>query len=158
MPLFAQGLFAENLFAERLFSELDEAVPQPEPEVQTPAGRSRRRKYIVEVDGQEFVFDDPNQALALLNKAEKLASVQAERQAAQAESAALPKAIRLGKADPVTLKQPAISGSDSLSDAVTASRERIRKVYEDAALAAELRLLMALQAEQDDEEALLWLM
>jgi hypothetical protein len=129
---------------------------------QTPAGRGgtrkAKRKYLVEIDGQEFAFDDINQALNLLQKAEALARQTAETQAEQTIQVALPKAIRLGKAEQVQVKVPEIHGSDELSKHLRESRDRIRQVYRDAALAAELRILMALEAEKDDEDAILLLM
>jgi hypothetical protein len=132
--------------------------PDPPAEVgQTPAGR-RKRKYIVEIDGQEFSFDDINQALNLLQKAETLARQTAETQAEQTIQVALPKALRLGKAEQVQVKAPEIHGSSELVKHLSESRARINKVYRDAALAAELRILMALEAEKDDEDAILFLM
>lgn len=156
--LFAQGLFAEGLFANGLFACNEAPAPTPDPTpTQTPAGRSRRRrKYIVEVDGQEFHFDNAQQAFDLLDRAEKLARTQAERQAAEIEAVALPKARLLGKAAPVTIRVPELGGSYDLG--IKEAQERIRQIYEDAALAVELRILMALEAERDDEETILFLM
>lgn len=133
------------------------AGPGPAPDVaQTPAGRAKkRRKYVVEVDGQEFTVESAQQAQALLDRATSLAHKAAEATATKLVEDATPKAIRLGKVKPVTLKPPVLTGPDEFSTELTLARERIKRIYLDAAIVAELRILMAFEAERDDEEAIL---
>ncbi len=134
--------------------------PEPEPEVvATGAGRKRKHsKVLVEIDGREFWVDSLSEAIALLAKAEKLALVQAERQIEQKVQEALPKAILVGKAEPVRFKEPWFAGSPELRDELNRAQVKIRKIYKDAAIAAELRILMALEEEQSDEEVVILLM
>jgi hypothetical protein len=48
--------------------------PTPEPETgQTPAGRPKKRRYFVEVDGQLFFAEDEQHARAILDRAAELA-------------------------------------------------------------------------------------
>ena len=143
-----------------LFHISDGAVPpdpQPEPEAQqTPAGKKKpSRKYVIEIDGQEFIVDSAQQAQALLDRATALAKKAAEAATEQLVTKATPKAIRLGKVKPVTLKAPKLDGPDEFVEKLRAARTEIRRIYLDAAVIAELRILMALEAEQDDEEAIL---
>jgi hypothetical protein len=131
----------------------------PVEEGQTPAGRKKPgRKYIVEIDGREFVVDSLAEAMSLLGKAEAIALKHAEREAELKVQASLPKALRLGKADPVQISAPEMKGSPELSAELKRAQDRIRKTYRDAALAAELRILMALDQERDDEDTILLLM
>lgn len=124
---------------------------QPEEETQqTPAGRKKRR-YIVEIDGREFTLDSLQAAQDLLDRAAQLARVEADRKAEIAVSDAMPQARRIGKAETIRLELPTLKGPKELSDSLNA----IRQIYQDAAQAAELRILLELDAERDDEEALL---
>src|SRR5688572_13670465 len=132
-----------------LFHTSDGAVP-PEPpaqEGQTPAGRKKpSRKYVIEIDGQEFIVDSAQQAQALLDRATALAKRAAEASAEKIVTDATPKAIRLGKVKPVTLKAPKLDGPDEFVEKLRAARTEIRRIYLDAAVIAELRILMALEA------------
>lgn len=130
--------------------------PQPEEQAQVPAGRKRReRKYIIEIDGREFVADSAQEAINLLDKAQAIAQRIADQQVAQAVEKGLPTAIRLGAVPRVTPKPLQITGSLPIYKELQAAKERINRIYRDAAIAAELRLLMALEAERDEEEAIL---
>ncbi len=129
--------------------------PPPVQVEQTQAGRKQRRKYLVEIDGQEFLVGSVEEALSLLNKAAELAETIAKRDIEQTVQKALPKARRLGKVDPVQPKLLEITGSLPLYKELVATKNRIERIYRDAAITAELRLYMALQAEQDDEDVLL---
>ena len=125
----------------------------------TPAGRSRRRrKYVVEIDGQEFVVDDEQQAQALLDRAKDLARKAAEAQAAEVVKKVSPRALRTGKTKRITLKAPAIAGPKELDPEIAKARAEIKQIYLDAAIVAELQLLLMLQQLNDDEEAILLLM
>jgi hypothetical protein len=131
--------------------------PEPTPEQgQVPAGRSKRqRKYIVEIDGQEFVVESVSEALRLLDTAQALARKQAKERIESTVAKGLPKATRLGKVEAVQPQKITITGSLPLYKEIQAAKDRIERIYRDAALTAELRLLMALDAERDDEEAIL---
>ena len=113
-----------------------------------PAGRKR---YYVEIDGQEFPVANPTEALALLDRAKALA----QRVAPETAEKVVAKAIR--KAQAPKVKTPAIKASPEIAKDVEPAKQDIERIYRDAAMAAEIRLLMELRAEQDDEEALLLL-
>lgn len=120
--------------------------------------RKRRRRYIVEIDGKEFEFESVQQAVALLDRARETARVAAEAQAEEVLAKVTPKATRVGKAKTIVLKPPVIEGPPELSAEIKRAQEAIAQTYADAAMAAELRLLMLLKQIQDDEETLLLLM
>ncbi len=136
---------------QRIYWSQPETAPVPvERYTETPAGR-RRKRYYVEIDGQEFQVANPTEALALLDRAKALA----QRVAPQTAEQVVAKAIR--KAQAPAVKTPEIKASPELAEVVAKPRQDIERIYRDAALAAEIRLLMELRAEQDDEEALLLL-
>jgi hypothetical protein len=123
------------------------------------AGRKRRkRRYIVEVDGQEFEVENQQQAVAVLDRAREAAQQAAEAQAEEVLAKVTPRATRVGRANTIVLKPPVIDGPAELSAEMARAREAIAKTYADAALAAELRLLLLLQQMQEDEETILLLM
>jgi hypothetical protein len=103
---------------------------------------------VLEIDGQEFVTESLEEAHALLSKAKVLAQTQAQEAAEAVVEKAIAKARRIGSA---AVKPPAITAPAELQSQVDA----IRQVYRDAAMVAEMQVLMALQAEQDDEETIL---
>ena len=121
---------------------------------ETPAGRRRRRRYAIEIDGRQFVTESLAEAEALLRQAQSLAPKAAERQAERI----VKRAVRTGEARTVALPVPTISAPPELEDAARQAREQIAAAYRDAALVAEIQLLLQLQQELDDEEALLLLM
>ena len=120
--------------------------------VSTGAGRAKRRsrKYVVEIDGQEFVTESLDEARALLAKAKALATRHAEQVAAEVVEKAIAKARKVGTVD-ARVQQPVIIAPIELQ----AEAEVIRGIYRDAAINAELQAMMAIQAERDDEEVLL---
>jgi hypothetical protein len=126
---------------------------------ETPAGRGRRRRrrYIVEVDGREFATDSAAEAVALLERAAELARVAAEKAAEAQVERQLPRARITGRANPVTLTPPTVAGPPELAPELERARARIDAAYAQAALEAELALLLKLQQERDDEETLLLL-
>ena len=123
---------------------------EPEDYRETPAGR-RRKRYYVEIDGQEFQVANPTEALALLDRAKALA----QQVAPETAEKVVAKAIRKAQAPKVAA--PEIKASPEIAKAVEPAKQDIERIYRDAAMAAEIRLLMELRAEQDDEEALLLL-
>jgi len=137
--------------------------PSPAPAEPTPAGssRTRRRRYYVEIDGQTFLADTQAEALEILETARLLAERAAQSRADSLVEHAAPKAIRAGVVRKVAIKAPTVSVSDELRDAAIETQRAIERAYRDASVAAELRLLLALQAaqeaEQDEEDVLLLL-
>ena len=124
-----------------------------------PAGRkTRRRKYVVEIDGQDFEVESEQQAYALLDRAKTLAKKAAEAKASEVIEKVKPRAIRTRKAGRITLKAPDIGGPQELSAELQKAQAEIRQIYLDAAIVAELQLLLMLQQLNDDEEAILLLM
>jgi hypothetical protein len=135
------------------------AEPEPEPEepeqeVQ-PAGKPKKRRLFVEIDGQEFDVDSPDHARALLERAKEVARAHAEALAKKA----VPASRKVGR-KPVALPTPRIVSPDpELREVVREARNAINEVYRSAALDTELALLLARRlAEEDEEEALLLLM
>jgi hypothetical protein len=124
--------------------------PVAEEAGQTPAGRRTKRRYFVEIDGQQFLVDTPQQAMALLERAQRLAEQTAQDDAERIVSAALPRIRALGKVEPVRLA-PRIK-TDVRTPEVERIKVEIARIYAQAAQAAEIRLLMERQAIQDDED------
>lgn len=132
----------------------NQGAPEPEPETtQQPAGSSRRRRhYYVEIDGQIFLADSQAEALGILETAKLLAERAAQSRADSLVEHATPKAIRARVVRKVAIKAPSVSVSDELRDAALQAQQAIERAYRDASVAAELRLLLALQAAQEDEQ------
>lgn len=129
------------------------------PPTQTPAGGSRtrrgQRRYVIRVDGKIFQADSEAEAVAILQQVAALADKAALNKADEIVERALPKAISLGAVKPIAIKAPALS-VPGLSAAAEAAQQAIERAYANASAAAELRLLMAvLAAEEDEEEFLL---
>jgi hypothetical protein len=128
--------------------------PEPEAPTVTPAGRKKRR-YVVEIDGQQFQVDSPSHAVALLERAKELARVHAEELAAKA----VPTSRKVGKR-PVAIPTPRITSPDpELRHVVREARKSFNDLYRETAIEVELAYLMARKlADEDEEEALLLLM
>jgi hypothetical protein len=122
-----------------------EVEPQPEPEsTQKPAGRSKRRRYFVEIDGQEFEVSNPDEAAVLLERARTVAV----------------KAIEKARAAPIRIDQgiqrPRINTkSVELKPIVRQARKEILSLYDEAIRDIEIRALMARADEEDEEEAII---
>ena len=123
--------------------------PAP-PVVDTPsqkgAGRSkRRRRYFVEIDGQEFDVDDIEEARQLLDKAKALAS-QVVTEARNSIT------VKPG------LKVPQIrTPNKELVPAIQEARKEIRDLYAELQRDLEIRFLIA-RADEDEEEAVIRLL
>lgn len=133
-------------------------APEPEPEVvgQTPAGRKRKRRYVVEVDGQQFIAEDEGHARAILDRAAELAEKAAAEQAQEITTKRLAKSATR-KVVPVKIQVPALTTSAPID--LVPYEKRIREAYQRAAELAELQLLLARQqAIEDEDEVLLLLM
>ena len=124
----------------------------------TGAGRRRKRRYYVEVDGEDIAVESPQQALAILDRVREDARKTAEARAAEVLQKVAPKALRVGKTKKIILDAPEVSGSSEFNDAIQRANEAIRKIYAEAAMVAELQLLMLLQLQRDEEETIILLM
>ena len=132
---------------------------QEEAAVSTGAGRRRRRRrYIVEVDGKEFEVESAQQALAILDRAREDARAAAAIAATEALNKIAPKALRVGKTRKLLLKAPEIIGSVELHADIKRANDAIRQIYLQAAMDAELQLLMLLQQQREEEETIIMLM
>ncbi len=142
--VWADGLWADDFWAEGFWSTQD-AVPEPEPTGPTPAGRSRRKRYFVQIDGRDFEVASAQEAVQVLRKAAALAEVAAEKQAAEVKTK--PQA----KVKPVRLAVPEVRTNAPVD--ITPYARAIEKAYRNAQVAAELRLLLDAQMREDDEMA-----
>lgn len=127
-------------------------APAPQPEGQTPAGRKKRR-YYVEIDGQQFEVENVAEAQEILERARALAERAAE---AVAQKAAERQTAR--KVKPVRVIAPRVTASPELRIDLSGLRADLKRIYRDAAIAAEMRLLLAKAAQEDEDEATLLLM
>jgi len=130
------------------------------PVVDTPsskgAGRSRRRRrYVIRIEGRVFTAESEAEALAILKQAEALAEIAATRKAEEIVERALPKAMSLGAVKPINIKTPGVEASPELEAQAIETMVAISRAYENASMLAEMRLLLAL-AEEEEEE--LWLL
>lgn len=128
------------------------APPAPEVAQQTPAGRKRR--YYVEIDGERFEVENASEAQTLLERARALAERAAESAAEKAAEKQRPR----NKIRPVRVLAPRVTASPELRLDLAPLRADLKRIYRDAAVAAEMRLLLAKAAQDDEEEALLLLM
>lgn len=131
-------------------------VPPPPPEpVETGAGKSKRKRlYFVEIDGQQFEVRNAAEAQQLLERAKALAERAAEAKAKKVET----KAARAQRPRPVRLEAPKITASPELRLDLAPIRRDIASIYDNAALLAELRLLLQRAMDEDEEESILLLM
>lgn len=137
-------------------------APPPAPAAPTGGGRSRkRRRYTVEIDGEEYDVASPAEAEAILKaKAEKAAQEAIER-AQKAERRPGRKVLadaRKSLALP-TVTLPAAAPAD-LTAGINASLEGIRELYESTLRTIEIAALLRKQRqdEEDEEEVLLMLL
>lgn len=118
--------------------------------------RARRKRYFVEIDGQQFLVDNEEQARQLLNQARAIAEHQAEQKASRAEKVLRHKP----KVPRVEVKAPEIRVSPEIRQDLIPIIEDIQRLYVKAAELAELRLLLMRQQrlDDDDEDELLFLL
>lgn len=132
--------------------------PEPEPEPsQRPAGRKRRRRYIVSIDGRDFEVDSAAEALNLLERAKAIA----QKAAAEAAKQVLRRKVRSGRKPTVQLRKPEIRTDAPVADAqLMELRQEIAAIYDRAAVDAEIGYLFLklLREEQDEEDALIVLL
>lgn len=131
-------------------------TPSPPPATANAAGRKRkRRRYTIRIEGRIFEADDEQQALSILEQAQSLAEKVATNRADEIVERALPKAISLGAVKPIAIKAPTVTVSNELKAQARVTQAAIDRAYANASAAAELRLLIALMDEEDEEELLL---
>jgi hypothetical protein len=109
------------------------------------AGRpkKKRRRLIVEIDGQDFEVSSEDDALALLEQARQLAVVEVEK------ARAAPVRVNHGIQRPrIVAKTP------ELKPVIAKAKREIANLYDDAIRDLEIRALIA-KADEDEEEALL---
>lgn len=128
--------------------------PAPAPEERKGAGRSKRRRYYVEIDGQAFDVANAADARQLLDRARALAERAAETKAQKVEA----KAARSPKPRPIRIEPPKITASPELGLDLAPIRRDIARIYDSAAAMAELRVLLLRAIEEDEEESILLLM
>jgi hypothetical protein len=125
-------------------------TPTPTPTV-TPAGKSRKHRYFVEVDGETFEAESASHALAILDRALELAPKAAEEAAEEVEQ----KLARHNVARRIGLATPKVATDAPIN--LEPFRERLKQIYRNAAVEAELRLheaiLMRMEEEDDDRAA-----
>lgn len=120
----------------------------------TGAGSNkRRRRYVVEIDGQSFEVRSQSEAIELLQRARAIAERQAEQRAEVAEQNVARIARRTGVVPQLKVKTPEIVASPELD--VGPLIEDIQRLYKKAGEIAELRLLLMKQLNDEDEELLL---
>jgi hypothetical protein len=128
--------------------------PVVETAQQTPAGKRRPHRYFLEIDGQQFLVDSAAEATQLLQRARAIAEHQAEQKAQVAEKRLKSKP----KVPAVRVDAPSITVSPDLLADVKPLIEDIKRLYLRAGELAELRLLLARQlADEDDDEDVLLL-
>ena len=115
------------------------------------AGRRTRRhpqRYIVRVDGQEFVCYSREEAMQILARVREAAQLFSIEQAQRNADAAIVANVPIAK-----LEQPKIEvNTRELRAAVSETRREISVAYRKAAIDAELRLMFELDKRRDDDE------
>jgi hypothetical protein len=120
---------------------------------QSAAGKSKKRRLYVEIDGQRFDVKSEAEAVELLQRARAIAESQAEKRAETAASNVTRIARRTGSVPQLQIKTPEIEASPDLN--VSQLIADIRRLYDKAAIEAELRVLLQKQMDDEDEELLL---
>ena len=126
---------------------LQYGVPE-EPQASKAAGRPKRkrRRYYVEIDGQEFEVSGADEAAVLLSRAREVAQTAIEK------ARAAPVRINHG------LSRPRIKTADpELAPIVAQARREILDLYDEAIRDLEIKALMA-KADEEEEEALIRLL
>jgi hypothetical protein len=127
--------------------------PSPAPATPTPAGSSRRKLKYVEIDGQQFIVNSDAEAVELLQHARALAERQTEDRVERVTTAL----ARKTKVPKVNIDPPQISVSTDIAAVTAPLIADIERLYRNAATTAELRLLLAKQMEDDEDDLLLLL-
>lgn len=121
----------------------------------TPAGRpakSRRKRYLVQIDGQDFEVDGTAEAVQLLERA-KAVALRAAEQSVERE---VKKSRRRKRA--IRVYTPEITSSPEIAEAVSVYRDDIEAIYKRIAVDAEIRELMRLKMLEEDEDDALFVL
>lgn len=139
-------IWNEAIWNTAIWSQVAAEPPVPEA-TQRHAGRSRRRRLIVEIDGRDFEVSSEAEAIELLSRAKQITQTVVEK------ARAAPTRINRG------LQRPRISTKDlELKQAVAQAHREITQLYDDAFRDLEIRALMRKQFEDEEEEALIRLL
>jgi hypothetical protein len=130
--------------------------PTPQPEGMKPAGRSKRKRSFVEIDGQQFEVRNAQHARALLERAREVAVTHAKELAAEIVA----REANRKSTKPVRLPTPSITTeAPELQEVVREARKSFNELYRSTAIDTELALLLARKlADEDEEDALLLLL
>lgn len=161
--VWALDFWASDFWATGFWTNADAPEPEPEPEfVQQTGGRARharrRPPIVVEIDGQYFQARDQAHAIEILKYARVLAERAAQTRADDIVERATPKVLAARVVRRVDIKAPALRVPPELKAQAEATRVAIERAYSSASVAAELRLLLALQEAEDEEDAVFLLM
>lgn len=125
---------------------------------QTPAGSSKKhgkKRFFVDIDGQQFHVNDAEDARQLLNQARAIAERRSEV-VAQRVVKKLAKRVDVPK---IALPTPSITASAEIAPDLAPLIADIQRLYQKAGELAELRLLLQKQMrDEDDEDDLLLLL
>lgn len=145
--MFQTGAFQPTAF--QVVGEAPVFVPE---ERRKDAGRPKRKRYrekfVVEIDGQDFVVQSAEEAEILLAEA---------RQTVEEAVQEAPKAQQKIKAPRIRVRGTPGPDLSELVSIVKESREQIRAIYE-RARDAEIAMLLRMRAEQDEDDAITVLM
>lgn len=134
-------------------------VPPPPPAPQRGAGKSRKkRRYTVEIDGESFPVESPQDAEALLLEVRKLAQERADKAVTKAAKAPKRNPRKVWQDAKSTLVEPSIKAD--YGDIAAQMLGEVRSIYQDAMRDIEIATLMArrqAEIEEDDEDVLLLL-
>jgi hypothetical protein len=114
--------------------------------VQTGGGK-RKHRYFVQIDGHDFEVRSRAEAVEILQKAAAIAERAAEK-AAERKAASIPVTSKVRK---VSLKPPVITTNAPVD--IAPYLQAIERAYQNAAAAAEIRLLLEAQMREEDEIA-----
>lgn len=158
--VWALDFWASDFWAEDFWTNAGAAAPAAPA---SGAGRRlKRRRYFVEIDGHEFEVANAQEAHALLERTRALADRAAEAAAHTVQEKRAASAAKRGTAakavPPVRLAVPKVSASAELGLDLAPLRAQLARVYADAAMAAEMQLLLARAEEIDEEDAIFLLM
>ncbi len=118
------------------------------------AGR-KRRKYLIEIDGEQFVVNSEYEAQALIEQVNALAKQEAQAVAKTALNKARKVKRKTGVMPTLEIAVPEIrvlEGDDDLSALIAAGQQALDEIYLRAAQAAEIAWLAHRAAYEQDEE------
>jgi hypothetical protein len=127
--------------------------PTPAPTTPTVGGTRRKQRLYVEIDNQYFPVKSFQEAQQLLLQARALAERQSEEKSERVTKVLRKKA----KVPTVKIQAPVIEVAPELKANLAPLINDIDRLYKQAAQVAELRLLMALAEDDEDDDVFLLL-